>query len=84
MTRKEALTESIRRLSANHGDYTLDIHKKFIDEIYDDFESRICDRCSWYTGYSCGGSAYEFPCGKGFGCNKFIKKDNNARTNTKD
>ena len=47
MTREEALKKSISMLSANHREYTEDIHKKFIDEVYDDFESKICDKCKY-------------------------------------
>jgi len=50
----------------------------FIDEIYDDFESRICKNCEYYKNGICvcdNSLLVAYAVDKDFGCNKFKKKN---------
>ena len=71
MDREEA-KKSIA-ISYDEDDHNLNMMA--IDIIYDDFESRTCSNCEWFTNYSCGKATYEFPTDKDFGCNKFESKE---------
>ena len=50
-----------------------------IDNIYDGFESRICENCKWYKDIDKSYKVcklYDIAHGKDFGCNEFIRKAN--------
>ena len=55
-----------------------------IDEIYDDFETKVCSRCKYYVEEECKTITnwdcyYDQPCNwmppDNFGCNKWEAKD---------
>lgn len=54
-----------------------------VDEMYDDFESGICENCKWYNTKSLANfcdnidspSTYHQITEVSFGCNKFERKD---------
>jgi len=82
-------TEAIRRVDMNLNDYnSTDIDasgvKMLIQEIYDDFEARTCDKCkSWHREQITFGTCEanidqcditdlsEYVTKNSFGCNKF-------------
>lgn len=80
MTRDEAL-----RLLNKHNDddvASVDVIKQFINQVYDDFESRTCENCEFYKeeNKQCTNEAsiaYTSQEAIYFddGCNKFEKKD---------
>jgi len=88
MTREEAKAEIVDNTNKWH--YYLDDKKMLrkIDDIYDDFESRICENCK-HLGHTIAAREYRKPqCMRyvipncphqftnlDFGCNKFERKD---------
>ena len=79
MNREEALDEYCNQFSNM---------EETLNEVYDDFESRLCKNCKWYiydtyfdsehkdcAANNQAQSVVSFP-PEDFGCNKFTRKDN--------
>lgn len=71
MTREEA-----KELLKKDNRYGIDW---IIDDIYDDFESRVCENCKHKTNRECNTIIDYF--GKDFGCNKFERKEDESDNN---
>ena len=78
MTREEAYNMAYEDLDSMYHSTWI---RTVVDEIYNDFESRTCESCSYY-GYICFKDRTILGCeklilrvGKDFACNKWRSKD---------
>lgn len=79
MTREEALLARENNYYSTVGqENTTDDVEDLINQIYDDFDSRICKNCKYWQDYTdtlsicCNGTLeFRIATPKNFGCNKF-------------
>ena len=86
MTREDAIRKAYSIANMPIEDTLL---KELIDEIYDEFEDRICKNCKYYFDGRCENHRvdemidpnsefdYYIEVEKNFGCNRFVKKHSN-------
>ena len=88
MTRKETTGRFLALATKCDNKHdTMDLTLQIIEDIFNDFESRVCENCKWYildtyfdmNSFDCmandkGQTVVSFP-PKDFGCNKFIRKE---------